>query len=262
MRCSATTRQPTVHQPDQRQQHRQRRPLRGKQRATLHGNPEERLRGRVRDRARSGEENTSWWLLDTWATGLYQPPGRASSSRNKGDVEQAFGARATKGQQVARGHRSLDWPPDRRFRARLEIVPDPLVQLLVRSVQRVVVPGGLPIAGPPPAGAAFSNPVVNTGVQGRQDDAVGGHTLAGGPSARCKPASACTTADVPATHVHPGHPEELYGGTGCLDLPAGPFRRTGAARSQFPFHFSFFFSRRTPFLFFFLPLRISQSSAS
>ena len=65
------------------------------------------------------------------------------------------------------------------------------------------------------------------GVARRRDDATGEHgTLAGG--ARCEPASACTTADVPATHVHPGHAEELHGGTGCLDLPAGPFRRTGA----------------------------------
>ncbi|KAK1124736.1 hypothetical protein K0M31_006098 [Melipona bicolor] len=64
------------------------------------------------------------------------------------------------------------------------------------------------------------------GVARRRDDATGEHRpLARG--ARCEPASACTTADVPATHVHPGHTEELHGGTGCLDLPAGPFRRTG-----------------------------------
>lgn len=72
------------------------------------------------------------------------------------------------------------------------------------------------------------------GVARRRDDATGEHRLARG--ARCEPASACTTADVPATHVHPGHTEELHGGTGCLDLPAGPFRRTGALKNIFNIH--------------------------
>lgn len=84
------------------------------------------------------------------------------------------------------------------------------------------------------------------GVARRRDDATGEHGLAGG----AQPASACTAADVPATHVHPGYTEELHGGTGCLDLPAGPFRRTGVpSTSKNRKYFFFFFFRSFVFCF-------------
>lgn len=83
------------------------------------------------------------------------------------------------------------------------------------------------------------------GVARRRDDATGEHGLAGG----AQPASACTAADVPATHVHPGYTEELHGGTGCLDLPAGPFRRTGVPSTSKNRVISFFFRS---FVFYFV----------
>lgn len=87
------------------------------------------------------------------------------------------------------------------------------------------------------------------GVARRRDDATGEHRLAGG----AQPASACTAADVSATHVHPGYTEELHGGTGCLDLPAGPFRRTGVpSTSKNRVISSFFFFFRCLCLFFVL----------
>lgn len=90
------------------------------------------------------------------------------------------------------------------------------------------------------------------GVARRRDDATGEHRLAGG----AQPASACTAADVPATHVHPGYTEELHGGTGCLDLPAGPFRRTGVPSTTKNRVISFFFFFLCLFfvLFFFLQI--------
>lgn len=90
------------------------------------------------------------------------------------------------------------------------------------------------------------------GVARRRDDATGEHRLAGG----AQPASACTAADVSATHVHPGYTEELHGGTGCLDLPAGPFRRTGVPSTSknrvISFFFFFFLDVYVCFLFCFV----------